>query len=116
MQPQAVVLLCVADGTGRMLENVWENRYQYVDNLRMMGASILTSGKLAVIQGGNRLTGARVKARDLRAGAAMVMAALSAEGTSVVEEVEKIERGYEFFIEKMRNIGARIKVVENNNA
>ena len=116
MQPQAVVLLCVADGTGRMLENVWENRYQYVDNLRMMGASILTSGKLAVIQGGNQLTGARVKARDLRAGAAMVMAALSAEGTSVVEEVEKIERGYEFFIEKMRNIGARIKVVENNNA
>lgn len=116
MQPQAVVLLCVADGTGRMLENVWENRYQYIDNLRMMGASILTSGKLAVIQGGSQLTGARVKARDLRAGAAMVMAALAAEGISVVEEVEKIERGYEFFIEKMRNIGAKIKVVENNNA
>ncbi|MDD2427044.1 MAG: UDP-N-acetylglucosamine 1-carboxyvinyltransferase [Eubacteriales bacterium] len=115
LQPQAVVLQCVADGTGRMLENVWENRYQYVDNLRMMGANILTSGKLAVIQGGAKLTGARVKARDLRAGAAMVMAALAAEGTSVVEEVEKIERGYEFFIDKMRNIGAKIKVVENNS-
>ncbi len=115
LQPQAVVLQCVANGTGRMLENVWENRYQYVDNLRMMGANILTSGKLAVIQGGNRLTGARVKARDLRAGAAMVMAAAAAEGLSIVEEVEKIERGYEFFIEKMRNIGLKIKVVENND-
>jgi UDP-N-acetylglucosamine 1-carboxyvinyltransferase len=98
-----------------MLENVWENRYQYVDYLRMMGANILTSGKLAVIQGGTKLTGSKLRARDLRAGAAMVMAALAAEGTSVIEEVEKIERGYEFFVEKMRKIGAEIKVVENNS-
>ena len=115
LQPQAVVLQCVAEGTGRMLENVWENRYQYVDYLRMMGANILTSGKLAVIQGGTKLTGSKLRARDLRAGAAMVMAALAAEGTSVIEEVEKIERGYEFFVEKMRKIGAEIKVVENNS-
>ena len=79
LQPQAVVLQCVAEGTGRMLENVWENRYQYVDYLRMMGANILTSGKLAVIQGGTKLTGSKLRARDLRAGAAMVMAALAAE-------------------------------------
>lgn len=111
LQPQATVLLCAADGTGRVIENVWENRFQYIDDLKRMGANIFTSGKLAVIQGGKALRGAPVKARDLRAGAALVMAGLAAGGITRVSNVYAIERGYEHFIEKLRKIGAEIDVV-----
>ena len=109
MQPQATVLLCLAEGTGRMIENVWENRFQYVDALRMMGANIITSGRLAVVQGNSNLTGAQVKARDLRAGAALVMAGLAAQGTTEVLDIDRIERGYEYFVEKLTGLGAEIE-------
>lgn len=108
LQPQTVVLLCTAEGTGRMIENIYENRFQYIDNLRRMGANIITSGKLAVVQGGS-LVGAPVEAHDLRAGAAMVMAGLAASGETRVDKSYLIERGYENFIAKMRSIGADIR-------
>lgn len=109
LQPQATVLLTVADGAGRMIENVWENRFQYVENLRLMGAQIVTSGKMAVVQGGEPLSGSPMQARDLRAGAAVVMAALAAEGESVISDIHIIERGYEDFVAKLRGLGAVIE-------
>ena len=112
LQPQAVVLLCAAEGTGRMIENVWENRFQYVDALRMMGANIITSGRLAVISGNAPLTGSQVTARDLRAGAALVMAGLAAQGTTEVLDIDRIERGYEHFVEKLTDLGAKIERIE----
>lgn len=112
LQPQATVLLCMAEGTGRMIENVWENRFQYVDALRMMGANIITSGRLAVVQGNSELTGSQVAARDLRAGAALVMAGLAARGTTEVLDIDRIERGYEHFVEKLTRIGADIRRTE----
>ncbi len=108
LQPQATVLLCLAEGSSKMMENVWDNRFQYVDDLKMMGADIMASGKLAVIQGGSPLTGAKVTARDLRAGAAMVMAGLAAEGVTEIAEINKIERGYERFVHKLQSLGADI--------
>lgn len=111
LQPQAVALLCRAEGTGRVIENIYENRFQFIDNLRLMGANIITSGKLAIVTGGTRLVGAPVEARDLRAGAAMVMAGLIAEGETRVENVYPIQRGYEHFIEKMQGIGADIREI-----
>ncbi len=109
LQPQTTVLLCVAEGTGRMIENVWENRFQSIDALRMMGANIITSGRLAVVQGNSHLTGSQVTARDLRAGAALVMAGLAAQGTTEILDIDRIERGYEFFVEKLTAIGAEIE-------
>lgn len=109
LQPQATTLLTAADGTGRMIESVWENRFQYIPDLQAMGANIVTSGKLAVVQG-SRLHGATVYARDLRAGAALVTAGLVAEGTSTITNVYAIERGYENFVEKLRSLGAQIEV------
>lgn len=111
LQPQTVVLLCKADGSSRMIENVWENRFQYIGQLRAMGANIITSGKLAVVQGGTPLTGSRVDAIDLRAGAAVVLAACAADGTTTISRIERIERGYENFIEKMHGLGAVIDEV-----
>ena len=113
LQPQATVLLCAAAGSSRMMENVWDSRFQYIDDLKIMGADIMTSGKLAIIEGGKQLTGAKVTARDLRAGAALVMAGLAAEGITEIFEVNKIERGYESFINKMRSLGADISRIEN---
>lgn len=109
LQPQMVALMTQAEGTGRVIENVWENRFQYIENLRRMGARISTTGKLANIQGGAPMGGTVVQARDLRAGAAMVMAGLVCEGTTIVENIETIERGYEDFVNKMRGIGAEIE-------
>ncbi len=113
LQPQATALLCGAEGTGRVIENVWENRFQYIDDLKRMGANIFTSGKLAVIQGGTKLTGGHVRARDLRAGAALVMAGLCAQGTTIVNNAYAIERGYEDFVEKIRSIGGDITKEES---
>ncbi|MBP1757587.1 MAG: murA [Firmicutes bacterium] len=113
LQPQTTVLLSTVHGTSRMFENVWDNRFQYVDELKMMGAQIMTSGQMAIIEGVPELSGAVVTARDLRAGAAMVLAGLVAEGTTEVTDIAKIERGYESFIQKMRSIGADITRVEN---
>jgi len=109
LQPQTTVLLCLCDGVSRMTENVWENRFQFVDDLKMMGANITTAGHTAMIEGPVKLTGATVTAHDLRAGAAMVLAGLVAEGTTEVCEVRIIERGYEDLIGKLQALGARIE-------
>lgn len=109
LQPQAVTLLTQAEGSGRMIESIYENRFQYIDNLRLMGANIICSGKLAVVQGGAPLYGAPVDARDLRGGAAMVMAGLVASGETCVENIYPIQRGYENFTGKLRSLGADIR-------
>ena len=108
MQPQISAVLCMADGTSVVTEGVWDNRYKYVNELRKMGAEIEVSGKTAIIQGIPRLSGAPVAACDLRAGAAMVVAGLCAEGTTVIEDVVYIERGYENLVGKLRALGADI--------
>ena len=112
MQPQITVALCLAEGTSVVTEGVWDNRYRYVGELTRMGAQIRVEGRSAVIEGVDHLTAASVQAYDLRAGAAMVIAALAAEGTSEVSNVHYIERGYEDIIGKLRNLGAQIDSVE----
>ena len=112
MQPQAGVLLSLAEGTSILTEDVWDNRFRYIDELRRMGAMVQVDGKTAVFQGVDHLTGAPVKAVDLRAGAAMVIAALAAQGMTEIEDIHHIERGYENLSEKLRALGADIKRVE----
>ena len=112
MQPQITVALCLAEGTSMVTEGVWDNRYRYVGELTRMGAQIRVEGRSAVVEGVEHLNAASVQAYDLRAGAAMVIAALAAEGTSEVSNVHYIERGYEDIIEKLRSIGAQIESVE----
>ena len=111
MQPQITALLSTADGTSMVNEAVWDNRFRYIDELRRMSANISVDGRVAVIEGVDKLIGASVKAVDLRAGAALVLAGLCAEGTTVIESIHHIERGYENIIEKLQNIGADIKKV-----
>ena len=111
MQPQVCTVLCLAQGTSVVTEGVWDNRYKYVNELRKMGAEIHVDGKTAFIEGSHRLSGAPVAACDLRAGAAMVIAGLCASGTTVVEDVRFIERGYQDFVGKLRRLGADIVVV-----
>ncbi|MEG2174112.1 MAG: UDP-N-acetylglucosamine 1-carboxyvinyltransferase [Oscillospiraceae bacterium] len=111
MQPQITAMLCCAQGTSIITESVWDGRFKYVDELKRMGASILVDGKMAVVEGVARLTGAPVKATDLRAGAALVIAALMAEGVTEIEDVGHIERGYVGFVEKLQSVGADISRV-----
>lgn len=111
MQPQMAVLLSVADGTSYISESVWDNRFMYVEQLRRMGAKIQVDGKTATIEGVEYLSGAPVKADDLRAGAAMVIAGLLAKGETVIDNVHYIERGYENMVEKLTAVGADIKRV-----
>ncbi len=111
MQPQMAVLLCLAKGTSIITEGIYDNRFKYANELRKMGAEIQVDGKVCVIQGDTRLTGAPVMACDLRAGAAMVIAGLCAEGRTVVEDIRYIERGYEDFVNKLRHLGADIRLV-----
>ncbi len=109
MQPQITTLLSIAHGTSMVNESVWEsNRFKYVDELRRMGAQITVDGKVAIVEGVDHLKGAPVRALDLRAGAAMVIAGLVAEGTTVLEDVKYIERGYEKIVEKLVDLGADI--------
>lgn len=110
-QPQFAALLTSVSGTSIMNENVWDNRYQYVAELLRMGAKISVEGRLAIIEGGTQLTGAPVKATDLRAGAAMIIAALIAEGTTYISSIGYIERGYEDVVDKFRALGADIKKI-----
>ena len=112
MQPQITTVLSLAEGTSMVTEGVWDNRYRYVGELSRMGAQIRVEGRTAVVEGVEKLTGATVQAYDLRAGAAMVIAALAAEGTSEITNVQYIERGYEDIIQKLRAIGAEIECVE----
>ncbi|MGM9619252.1 MAG: UDP-N-acetylglucosamine 1-carboxyvinyltransferase [Oscillospiraceae bacterium] len=112
MQPQVTAVLALAEGTSVVTEGVWDNRYRYVGELNRMGAQIRVEGRTAIVEGVSRLTAASVQAFDLRAGAAMVVAALAAEGTSEITSVQYIERGYEHLVEKLRRIGADIRSVE----
>ncbi len=112
MQPQMAACLSIADGMSMIAESVWDNRYRYVDELKRMGAKITVDSKVAVIEGVPSLTGAPVQACDLRAGAALVVAALAAQGQTVIEGVYHIERGYEDIVEKLRAVGADISRID----
>ena len=112
MQPQIAAVLTTARGTSIVNENVWNSRFKYIDELKRMGANIQADGHVAVIEGVDHLQGAPVQACDLRAGAAMVIAGLSAQGTTELSQVQFIERGYEDLVGKLRAVGADIRVVE----
>lgn len=114
MQPQMAVLLAIAKGTSILSESVWDNRFQYVSQLLIMGADIQVDGKIAVIEGVESLSGVNVKATDLRAGAAMIIAGLVANGETTVEDIQYIDRGYEDIVEKFSTLGASIKRVVIN--
>ena len=109
MQSQFMALMCVADGTGVVIETVFENRFLHVPELLRMGAKIKIDGRTAIIDGIKKLSGAKVRATDLRAGAALVIAALGAQGETEIDEIEHIERGYEDFEKKLTSIGVSIK-------
>lgn len=109
LQPQMMALLATADGTSIATENVFESRFMFVDELKRMGADIRTEGHHAVIRGVDRLSGAPVRAHDIRAGAAMVVAALGADGATVIEDVHYIDRGYEDFEAKLVGLGADVR-------
>ena len=112
MQPQITVALAMAEGTSIVTESIFENRFKYVDELAKMGSLIKVEGNSAIITGVERYTGANVTAPDLRAGAALVMACLAAEGFSTVEDIKYIERGYEDFPAKLQSLGAQIDKIE----
>ncbi len=111
MQPQFGALLSLADGTSIINEGVWDNRFWYAEELRRMGAQVQVDGKIAVFQGVEQLHAAPVKALDLRAGAAMIIAALAAKGSTEIENIHFIQRGYENIIEKLTALGADIKEI-----
>ena len=108
LQPQILTLLTAATGTSIVTENVWDNRFKYVEELRRMGANVSVDGRIAVIEGGGRLTGSPVSSTDLRAGAALVIAGLMAEGVTEIYNIKYIDRGYEDFEKKLRGLGAQI--------
>ena len=112
MQPQMGALLCMANGTSVITEGIYDNRFKYVNELRKMGADIQVDGRIAIFEGGAQLTGAPVMACDLRAGAAMVIAGLCANGVTEIEDIHFIERGYENFVGKLRALGADITIAE----
>ena len=114
MQPQITTVLSIADGTSIVAEGVWDNRFRYVEQLSMMNANIQVDGKVAVVTGVETLKSAPVFANDLRAGAAMVIAGLIANGTTEIENIELIDRGYEDLVEKLTKLGADIKRVTIN--
>lgn len=116
MQPLMSVLLTLAKGTSIVTEGIWENRFRYADELSRMGVNIQVAGRVAVIEGVQELLPAPMRATDLRAGAAMVMAALAADGVSEISNIEHIERGYEDIVEKLRGLGAEIKRIEKPGA
>jgi UDP-N-acetylglucosamine 1-carboxyvinyltransferase len=108
MQPQVAAVLCLAEGTSMLTEGIWDNRYRYVDEFRRLGAKITVDGKVAVIEGVKQLTGAPMSACDLRAGAAMIVAGLAANGVTEIDQVHYIERGYQNIVEKLAKLGADI--------
>jgi UDP-N-acetylglucosamine 1-carboxyvinyltransferase len=112
MQPQIAAALCLARGTSIITDSVWNTRFRYTDEFKRMGAQIQVDGNLAIIEGVERLSGAQLEACDLRAGAAMLIAALAAQGISEITNVQYIERGYEDVIGKIQAVGGRIRSVE----
>jgi UDP-N-acetylglucosamine 1-carboxyvinyltransferase len=113
MQPQIAVVLALSRGTSIVTESIFENRFKYVDELTRMGANVKVEGNTAIIDGVPGFTGARISSPDLRAGAALVIAALQAEGISVVDDIGYILRGYEDFDGKLRSLGAEIEMVSS---
>ena len=113
MQPQMAVLLGIAEGTSTVTESIFENRFKYVDELTRMGATIKVESNIAIITGVKKYSGARVNAPDLRAGAALVIAGLEADGITVVDDIYYIERGYEEFEKKLSKLGAQIEKVSD---
>ena len=111
MQPQMAAMLTMAEGTSIITEGVWDNRFKYVDELNRLGAKITVDGEVAVIEGVKELTGAPVRATDLRGGAAMIIAGLIARGTTQIEEIIHIERGYEDVVEKITALGGDMRRV-----
>ena len=109
MHPQMVALLSIAEGTSVITENIYDARFRYIGELRRMGADITTEWQHAVVRGVERLSGCPVLAHDIRAGAAVVLAGLRAGGTTVVDEIHHIDRGYEAFVEKLASLGADIR-------
>ena len=113
MQPQITVTLALSKGTSIVTESIFENRFKYVDELTRMGANIKVEGNTAIVDGVSKYTGANISAPDLRAGAALVLAALAADGYSVVDDIHYIERGYEDFHLKLQSLGAQIEKVDS---
>lgn len=119
MQSQIATLLTLAEGTSIITENIWDQRFGYVDELRRMGADITVNGKVALIEGTGKLMGAPVKACDLRAGAALIIAGLAASGVTEIEDIFHIERGYDCMEGKLRQLGAdieKVSIPDNKNA
>ena len=112
MNPQFAVLQCLASGVSCMQEGVWDNRFRYVEELRKMGATIVLDGRTATIVGGKSLKGAVVDATDLRAGAALVIAGLCADGETEIGQIQYIARGYDDIVGKLRSLGADIEIIE----
>lgn len=108
LQPQMAVLLSICEGTSLISEGVWENRYQYVEELKKMGANIKVEGRVAVIEGVEDLQGAEVVAVDLRAGAALIVAGLAAKGKTLIYNTKNVDRGYEKIDQKLRSLGAKV--------
>lgn len=112
LQPQMGVVMATANGTSTINESIWDSRFQYTEELNKMGAKITAQGKMAFFEGTDKLVGAPVHATDLRAGAALVIAGIAAEGTTQIYNIEHIDRGYENIEEKFIKLGAKIKRVE----
>ncbi len=114
MQPQMCILQSIADGSSMIVENIWESRFQYTDELIKMGANISAHGSTAVITGVESLSGSPVVSHDLRAGAAMIIAGLVAHGKTEVSSISHILRGYENIVDKFQNLGANIEWVKDD--
>jgi len=113
MQAQMTSLMCMASGTSMIIETIFENRFMHVGELNRMGANIKIDGRSAIIEGRPKLTGAQVKATDLRAGAAMILAGLCADGITEITDIEHIERGYVNIHEKLQSLGAKIQKIDD---
>lgn len=113
MQPQMTAVLGLAEGVSTVTESIFENRFKYVDELARMGATIQVESNIAIITGVKKYTGARVSAPDLRAGAALCIAGLAADGVTIVDDIEYIQRGYENFEQKMQGLGASMEKVDS---
>lgn len=113
MQPQITTALALANGSSLVVESIFENRFKYVDELARMGTNIKVEGNTAMVIGVNKLRGASLKAPDLRAGAALVLAGLAAEGQTIVDDIKYIKRGYEDFEGKLISLGADIREIDS---
>ncbi|MBE5913050.1 MULTISPECIES: UDP-N-acetylglucosamine 1-carboxyvinyltransferase [Pseudobutyrivibrio] len=115
MQPEITAVLAIAEGTSTVSESIFENRFKYVDELARMGASIKVEGTVAIVTGVERYTGAQVQASDLRAGAALIIAGLAADGITVIDDIKYIQRGYEDIVGKFSKLGATLAEVDSEH-